>query len=323
MLDNLLFSLNSTMPLFFIMVLGYCLHRTGFLTDEFVAVANKFVFNVSLPVMLFSDLAGTDIRASFDGAFVGFCAAATTASILAVWLLAKLFLRDKSLVGEFVQACYRSSAAILGAAFIQNIYGTSGMSGLMILGSVPLYNIFAVLILVLECPAGPGANAQAEPLAQKLRRSLRKIATNPILLGILAGFAASLLRLPVPVMVSKTLTSLGSLTSPLALLAIGAGFKGRAALAKLGPTVAATVTKLLVLPAIFLPLAVRLGFTDQKLVALLVMLGSITTPAAYVMAKQMGHDGTLTGSVCASTTVFSALTLTLWLFWARSGGYIL
>lgn len=53
------------------------------------------------------------------------------------------------------------------------------------------------------------------------------------------------------------------------------------------------------------------------------MLGSITTPSAYVMAKQMGHDGTLTGSVCAATTVFSAITLTFWLFWARSGGYIL
>ena len=78
----------------------------------------------------------------------------------------------------------------------------------------------------------------------------------------------------------------------------------------------------MILPAIFLPIAVRLGFTDQKLVALLVMLGSITTPSSFIMAKQMGHEGTLSGSVCAATTVFSALTLTFWVFWARSGGYI-
>ena len=107
------------------------------------------------------------------------------------------------------------------------------------------------------------------------------------------------------------------------LLGIGAGFKGRAALAKAGPTAAATLLKLVVLPAVFLPLAVAFGFTDEKLVALLVMLGSITTPASYVMARQMGHEGTLTGSVCAATTLLSALTLTGWLFWARSGGYIL
>ena len=30
-MESLIFSLNSTMPLFFIMVLGYLLHRCGFL----------------------------------------------------------------------------------------------------------------------------------------------------------------------------------------------------------------------------------------------------------------------------------------------------
>ena len=52
MLENLLFSMNSTMPLFFIMLLGYVLHRTGFLSDAFVAGANKFVFYVALPVFV-------------------------------------------------------------------------------------------------------------------------------------------------------------------------------------------------------------------------------------------------------------------------------
>ena len=283
-----------------------------------MASANKFVFHITLPVQLFRDLATTDIYANFDGKYVLFCAGVTTVSILVIWVLAKLLLKDKHIVGEFVQACYRSSAAILGTAFIQNIYGTSGMSGLMILGSVPLYNIFAVLILTLESPS---ADAQ-QGLGKKLKASLKGIVTNPILIGIAVGFLYSLLRLPMPTLAGKTLTSLASLTSPLALLAIGAGFKGRKALGYLGPTVAATIIKLLVLPAIFLPLAVRLGFTNEKLVGLLVMLGSVTTPAGYVMAKQMGHEGTLSGSVCATTTFFSALTLTFWVLWAHSQGFI-
>ena len=56
MLENLLFSLNSTLPLFFLMLLGYVLHRTGFLSDAFVAGANKFVFYAALPVQLFRHL---------------------------------------------------------------------------------------------------------------------------------------------------------------------------------------------------------------------------------------------------------------------------
>ena len=301
MWENVRFSMNSTMPLFFVMLLGYVLYQKKFLSDAFVAGANKFVFYVALPVQLFRDLAATDVRAAFDGAYVLFCFVVTLVSILGIWALAKLFLPDKRLVGEFVQVCYRSSAAILGTAFLQSIYGTAEMSSMMILGSVPLYNVMAVVILMLE---GPEA-AQAGSMTAKLKKSVKGILTNPTLLGIAAGFAWSLLGLPMPTMAGKTLSSIASLTSPLALLVIGAGFKGRKALGYLRPTA-----------------AVHLGFTDEKLVALLVMLGSIATPSCYVMAKQMGHEGVLTGSVCVTTTLFSAFSLTFWLFLLRSMGCI-
>lgn len=180
MWENVRFSMNSTMPLFFVMLLGYVLYQKKFLSDAFVAGANKFVFYVALPVQLFRDLAATDVRAAFDGAYVLFCFVVTLVSILGIWALAKLFLPDKRLVGEFVQVCYRSSAAILGTAFLQSIYGTAEMSSMMILGSVPLYNVMAVVILMLE---GPEA-AQAGSMTAKLKKSVKGILTNPTLLGI-------------------------------------------------------------------------------------------------------------------------------------------
>ncbi len=326
MLDNLLFSLNNTVPLFAIMVLGYLLRQKHFFSGAFVADANKFVFHIALPVLLFNDLAGTDVRSVFDGRFVLFCFCATLTAILVIWALARRFLADKTVVGEFVQASYRSSAAILGAAFVGLIYGegsegaaAAGISGLMILGAVPLYNIFAVLILTLESPA---AAARSAPLGPRLKASLGKIAANPIILGILAGLVFGFFRIPVPAMAASALTSIGRLTTPLALLAIGAGFEGRAALGRLRLTALAAVLKLVVLPAVFLPMAAALGFRGPQMVALLVMLGSITTPASYVMARQMGHEGTLTASVCVTTTVFSALTLTFWLFLASTLGWV-
>ena len=199
MWENVRFSMNSTMPLFFVMLLGYVLYQKKFLSDAFVAGANKFVFYVALPVQLFRDLAATDVRAAFDGAYVLFCFVVTLVSILGIWALAKLFLPDKRLVGEFVQVCYRSSAAILGTAFLQSIYGTAEMSSMMILGSVPLYNVMAVVILMLE---GPEA-AQAGSMTAKLKKSVKGILTNPTLLGIAAGFAWSLLGLPMPTMAGR------------------------------------------------------------------------------------------------------------------------
>ena len=314
MWENVRFSMNSTMPLFFVMLLGYVLYQKKFLSDAFVAGANKFVFYVALPVQLFRDLAATDVRAAFDGAYVLFCFVVTLVSILGIWALAKLFLPDKRLVGEFVQVCYRSSAAILGTAFLQSIYGTAEMSSMMILGSVPLFNIFAVLILMLESPEQRGV---PDP-----KQLLRGVATNPILLGIVFGTVYALLPFTLPQIATKTISSIASLTTPLSLLSIGASFEGTKAIKKLGPTLAAAFIKTVGLAAVFLPCAVAMGFRNEELVALLIMLGSPTTPSAYVMSRNMGHEGVLTSSCIALTTLLSALTLTGWIFVLRSGGYL-
>ena len=91
---------------------------------------------------------------------------------------------------------------------------------------------------------------------------------------------------------------------------------------KLGPTVAASFCKLMLLDMIFLPIAIKFGFRGQELIALLIMLGSPTTPASYVMSKNMGHDGTLSASCVAATTLFSAVTMTLWIYVLSAGGFL-
>lgn len=313
-MQNLIFSLNATMPVFFVMVVGYLLGRMGFLPPAFCKAADKLCFKITLPVMLFLNMGSVDILHEFQPKFVLFCFAATLIGILLVWAGAKRFLKDKTLVGEFVQAGYRSSAAVLGVAFIQNIYGSAGMAPLMILGSVPLFNIFAVLILMLESPEQRGT---PDP-----KQLLRGVVTNPILLGIVFGTVYALLPFTLPQMVTKTMSNIASLTTPLSLLSIGASFEGTKAIKKLGPTVAAAFIKTIGLAAAILPCAVALGFRNEELVALLIMLGSPTTPSAYVMSKNMGHEGVLTSSCIALTTLLSALTLTGWIFILRSGGYL-
>ena len=314
-LENLIFSLNATLPVFLVMVAGGILGKLGFLPKEFCKAADKLTFKITLPIMLFLDMADVDMVHDFQPKFVLFCFGATLVSILVLWALARVLLRDKAIVGEFVQASYRSSAAILGVAFIQNIYGDAGMAPLMILGSVPLFNIFAVLILMIESP---------RENHEKLRpgQLFYGVITNPILLGIIAGTVFSLLPVELPTIADKTLNSLASLTTPLALLSIGASFEGAKAIKKAGPTVVAALLKTVGLPAVFIPCAVALGFREKELVALLIMLGSPTTPSAYVMAKNMGHEGVLTASTVAATTLLSALTLTGWIFILHGGGWL-
>lgn len=303
-MENLIFSLNATVPVFAMIVLGMFFKKIGTIDDVFASRMNKFVFLIPLPVLLFKDLATLDFETIWDTKFVLFCFFITILSILIVTLLSFL-LKNKQNQGEFIQASYRSSAALLGIALIQNVYGKATMAPLMIIGSVPLYNIMAVVVLSFFSPERKGLSKEV------WLKTIKGILTNPILIGIVVGILWSLLHLPMPTMLDKTVTSIGNVATPLGLMAMGATFNYKEALGDLKPALCAAFIKLFGFCAMFLPLAIYLGFQGEQLIAILVMLGSATTVSCFVMAKNMGHTGILTSTVVILTTIFSGFSITM------------
>lgn len=146
--------------------------------------------------MVFEDLATVDFVEAWDLKFVAFCFVATILSI-GIAIVISYLLHDRSIQGEFVQVSYRSSAALLGVALIQNIYGQSVMGPLMIIGSVPLYNIMAVVVLSFLQPNKRVIDAQV------IKKTLKGIITNPIIIAIIAGILWSLFKIPMPAILSK------------------------------------------------------------------------------------------------------------------------
>ena len=314
-MENLIFSLNATIPIFLMMLLGMLFRKLGWMDEVFAAKMNKFVFLVPLPVLLFEQLATVDFSEVWDIKFILFCFVVTAISITISTLISLLW-KDRSIKGEFIQATYRSSAALLGIAFIQNIYGSVGMAPLMIIGSVPLYNVMAVVVLSFF---KPGNNSFDKALVKK---TLKGIVTNPIIIGIVAGFVWSALKLPMPLILHKTVSSIGATATPMGLMSMGATFEMKKATSKMKPTLVAVFMKLIGFCAIFLPVAAMLGFRNEQLIAILVMLGSATTVSSFVMARSMGHEGTLSSGVIMMTTLLSAFTLTMWLDVLRSFGLV-
>lgn len=314
-MDNFIFSINATLPIFLIMLIGYFLKRKKMVNESFVEVSNNLNFNLALPLLLFQDLASTKIKEGFSLKLFIFCIVVTTISFWGIWFVTKCILKNQSMVGAFVQASFRSSAAILGIAFIQNMYGSLGAAPVMIISAVPLYNIYSVIVLSYE---------SADESNRTTKNAVINICKNPIILAILVGLTASTLGLYdiIPVILTKTIGSIAKLATPLALLTIGAGFEGRKAITKIKPTIIAGFIKLILLPLLFVPVAIWLGFRGQEMIAILIMLGSPTTVSCYIMALNMKNDGVLTSSIIVLTTLFSSLTLTGWIFILRSFGMV-
>jgi predicted permease len=190
------------------------------------------------------------------------------------------------------------------------------MVPMMIIASVPLYNVMAVTLYTIY---GEGERLHGKAFVKKI---ILGIVTNPIILGIVCGLPFALVGFEFPAMVDKTLTNLASATAPLALLIVGADFEGTKAIKKLNLTVWATLIKLVAQPLVMLPFAVALGFRDQELVAIVIMLSSPTTVASYIMARSMKNDEVLSGSIVVLTTLCSSVSITAIIYVLKSLQYI-
>ena len=312
MLDNLIFCLNATVPIFLLMVLGYLFKVLKIFNESLTKGINAFVFKIALPVLVYKELATSEVEALWDGGFIIFCFVATMASILIGWAVSFIF-KDKLVRTEFIQGTYRSSAALLGVGIATNLYGSAGMTPLMIIGAVPLYNVAAVILLTTGTNEGKITPAL-------MKKNFIGVLTNPIIIGITLGLLRSLI--PASIILPKTLNYVSDLATPLGLMALGASFKFDEAIKKVAPTLLATFFKLIVFCGLWIPVAIGMGYTHDRLVAILIMTGSPTTVSSFVMAKSMGYDGTVSAGTVMLTTILSAFTLTLWLYILRTLGLI-
>lgn len=316
-MSEFIFSLNATLPVFFVMVLGYVLMQKGFLTPEFTRVADKLVFQVVLPTLFFKNVYDADFKEIVDPRFMLFCVFGTLISYGLFWLLTVIFMKDRSLWGSFIQGSCRSNVAILGVAFIQNMYGNAGPAAIMVALVVPMANILSVIILSVY-----DNEAKGQSRKELMRTTCLNICKNPLILALLLALVVSGVGLRLPTMVYKTVSNVAALATPLSLLVLGASFGGKEALAKLRPTMVATVIRLVLIPALLMPVAIVMGFRGQELATLLIMAGAPTAVSSYIMAKNMNNDGALASSIVASTTLFASVSLTLFIFAFKVLGYL-
>lgn len=317
-LDNFLFSLNATLPIFLIIVAGYIFKKLGFFSDNFIKDTDRFCFKVTLPIMLLLDVAKTDMSVSFSWKFVLFCFFGTVLMFTVIYAFTVIFMKDRDQIGAFAMSSARGSAAVLGVAFANNIFSDASMTAMMIMASVPMYNVFSVIFLTL----GAKHRDRTKSIKAQTIDVLKGVITNPLILSVFAGMALAISGLKIPTVPYKVFSALGQTASPMALLVVGASFDIKKAFAKIKPTVVATFIKLILLPLIFMPVAISMGFNGQQLIAILTMAGSPTTVACYIMAKNMDNDDVLTSSIVMLTTLLSAVTLTAWVYILRTNGLL-
>jgi len=307
LLNQLLAALSVTGPVVLLLIVGVFLKKIELVNDAFISGGNKLVFNVTLPCLLFLNVATNSFAESLDIALVGYAVIATVLSVLLIYALSHYFVSNPSEKGVFTQCAFRGNMAIVGLALCVNAFG----DGVIALGATylafltVLYNILAVLLL------SKGKLASAA-----------NILKNPLIISIALGGLWSVSNIKVPEFIQASLKYLSSMTLPLALLCIGASLDWKSFKNNQRSTIIASGIKLILQPLVILVIAVFLGFRGESLGILFFMMASPTAAAAYIMSRQMSPHGNLAAEIISITTAFCPITLTLGLALLGYFGYI-
>lgn len=315
MLDNFIFSISSALPIFIVMIIGYFLKRKRIVDENFIKRANALVFNVALPVKLFSDVYQTSFSDAFDPKFIIFMVVGTMGSVVLSWLIGTLVLTDKSQLGAFIHGAFRGNLVYIGISLMESITGSIGLKTPITLAIViPLYNIVAVIIL-------SSTNAENKTKVS-IPSILGQIIKNPLIIAVILGAIASQIGLILPQVATRTMAYFQGLATPLALIAIGASFSLAKSAANMKISLIASSLKLVFMPLLMVSIAMVLGFNHEDVLLTYIVFGVPTATVSYVMTAAMGGDRDLASNIIMVTTLLANVTMTLFIFAFRTLGIV-
>lgn len=305
-MSNLLIAFEVVLPLFLMLALGFFIKKVKLLGESGFDALNTLTFRIFLPILVFRNIYTSDLSIAFNGKYILTGIGITLVSFVVATIVVRLLEKDNRKRGVLVQGIFRSNFIIFGLSVAQNLYGQDacGPISMLITAIIPVYNILAVI--ALESARG-GGKINAKNL-------LLGIVKNPLIIASALGMVFLLSGMQMPKVLDSTIGDLSKVATPLALVALGGSIHFSSARDNLKGLVIGLGGRLIAMPLVFLPVCVLLGFRQVELVGLLMMLAAPTAVSSFTMAQQMGGDGELAGQLVVFGTVFSVLTIFLWVY---------
>ena len=291
-------------PVFLMIVFGAALKKMNFFSDSFYKELNAFIFRIALPALIFYKVSQAQVQHLFSSAMPIIAIATTIGTFILVWLYAHFFIPKKN-ISAFIQGCYRGNIAIVSLTLSEQIFGPEGLivCSITIGLIIPVYNMLAIFVLESYSKS-----------TLSIKTLLIDVIQSPLTLASLLGFAFSLFQLSVPSSILIMIQQLAAICLPLALIAIGARMLRPNESLKLDTsTLMACAFKLLFIPAAFLGIGIVFKLPALDIGILFLLSAVPTSIASYVMTEAYGANADLIGKIVMISTLFSAITLSVWL----------
>ena len=279
------------LPDFALIALGYLICRHTALDRPVWDSAERLVYYLLFPCLLFNAIVRTPIRVADMLSFGGVGLAVIGTGIVLAYALARAPGVDPLLHASGAQTAFRFNSYV-ALALAERLAGAPGVAwqALLMALCVPLCNVAAVWPLARQ--GGHGY--------------LKELARNPLILATVSGLVANLAGLHLPELVSTTLSRIGAAALPLGLMAVGAGLRFGALRAAPWLATGFMAIRHAVLPVVAIALVLWLQLPPAQQAVIVAFAAMPTASSAYVLATRMGGNG---GYVAGLVTVSTMLAM--------------
>ena len=301
--------LNTILPVFLVIVLGWLFHRRGFLPQAFLDPGNRLVFYLALPAMIFHAVAKASLTAHFDIRVVSITLAAVLMVFGLSWAVTTwVHVERLGQRGTIVQSAFHGNIGYIALAITYYALGNDGLIRASILaGLVMMLQNFLALLILHHYSDRESRNRAG------LGTIIFRILSNPIIAASLAGFLVSIFRIPIPEIADHLLEIIEGLALPMALLIIGASLTFDLMMSRMLPVLGISIMKLLILPGLGYWGYRYLGLSPGDYLPGLIILATPTATIVVVMAHEIGGDMDFAVASVSLSTLLSALTVSFWL----------
>ncbi|WP_432283231.1 AEC family transporter [Aminobacter sp. BA135] len=303
---------ETVLFVFGLVALGYLTGASGYLRSETGDALSEFAIGVALPLLLFRTMIGADFHGSAPWSlWATYFIAVTVAWTAGHLVTTRMFGRDgqAGVVGGVSSAF--SNLVLLGIPFMLGVFGQEGFEVLSLIVSVHLPTMMMASIILFEI-FGPRRSEPMHPVVI-IRDFLRKILTNPLIVGIVAGLAWRATGVPLPGLATRFVDALANIAGPVALFAMGLGLKKFGISGNIKPALALSVLKLMLMPAVALLFAWLFGLPPLSAKVAVAAASLPSGVNSYLIATQFGTGQALASNQMTIATACAVVTTAFWL----------
>ena len=292
---------KQMMILFFMMLTGFIANKTGVMGPESEQRLSKLVVNITCPALILSSVTSCDRLESSAMLTVIFLTAIGYYLLLPP--LSKVLVRflpiEPARRKEYEAMLIYSNLGFMGIPVVSSVLGDQAILYLSIFMAVFNLSVFSYGSLLLQ-----NSGSKAPSFAKMV---------NPGTVSALSAIILYLCGLTLPPIIKESVSSIGSVTTPLAMLIIGSSLANqpfREMLAEKGLLPFALV-RLGILPLISLVVG-RFLISDNMLLCVLVISSAMPVASNIVMLrKEAGEDDSCLTRGVFLTTLLSVVTIPL------------